>query len=82
MLLNCWVRLVNICGKLVLNIWAPKLPPTTKIVEDSGVVVIAGMTNRYLAKIAQRVLTGFANTQFAISPDKITKFVYLSHLIQ
>lgn len=33
---------------------------------------VAGMTNRYLAKIAQRVLTGFANTQFAISPDKIT----------
>ena len=32
---------------------------------------IAGMTNRYLAKIAKRVLTGFANTPFGISPDKI-----------
>lgn len=33
---------------------------------------VAGMTNRYLAKIAQRVLTGFANTSFGIAPDKIT----------
>jgi UDP-N-acetylglucosamine--N-acetylmuramyl-(pentapeptide) pyrophosphoryl-undecaprenol N-acetylglucosamine transferase len=33
---------------------------------------VAGMTNRYLAKIAKRVLTGFANTPFGISREKIT----------
>lgn len=48
---------------------AAKLTKTPLIVHEQNAV--AGMTNRYLAKIAQCVCSGFPNTEFGVNADKV-----------
>lgn len=49
---------------------AAKLAGIPLVVHEQN--AICGMTNRYLAKLARHVCSGFPNTDFGVSTDKVT----------